>query len=283
MNELKRRHPWMSDELIRTIGRAALARAAQQFAGAEMWADAADCHARLGQHAQAAEMFVRAGDLRAAAAACLDGDAFAQALAHYQTWTAQQRPDDMAAQVEGLLGQSACHRLPPLLELDAPGLDAENGRLLYLQARELTEQATPPLVVGAGVLLATIWFTSPPFVAVGWILVFAVLGAALMGTLGLIAGLWAEKFDQIAAFQNFLIMPATFLAGVFYSVHSLPPFWQSVSHLNPFFYMVDGFRYGFFGVSDASPWLSLGIVGAAWVGVSLLAVHLLRTGYKIRN
>ena len=146
MNELKRRHPWMDDELIRIIGRAALARAAQQFAGAEMWADAADCHARLGQHAQAAEMFARAGDLRAAAAACLDGDAFAPALAHYQSWTAQQRPDDTAAQVEGLLGQSACHRLPLLLELDAPGLDAENGRLLYLQARELTEQATPPLV-----------------------------------------------------------------------------------------------------------------------------------------
>jgi ABC-2 type transport system permease protein len=99
------------------------------------------------------------------------------------------------------------------------------------------------------------------FVAPLWILVFAVLGAAMLGTLGLIAGLWADKFDQMAAFQNFIIMPMTFLSGVFYSIHSLPPFWQTVSHLNPFFYMIDGFRYGFFGVSDVSPWLSLGVVG----------------------
>ena len=97
----------------------------------------------------------------------------------------------------------------------------------------------------------------PGFVAPLWILVFAVLGAGMLGTLGLIAGLWAEKFDQMAAFQNFVIMPMTFLSGVFYSIHSLPPFWQTVSHLNPFFYMIDGFRYGFFGVSDVSPWLSL--------------------------
>jgi ABC-2 type transport system permease protein len=104
-----------------------------------------------------------------------------------------------------------------------------------------------------------------------------------MGSMGLIAGLWAEKFDQLAAFQNFVIMPMTFLSGVFYSIGSLPPFWQSVSHLNPFFYMIDGFRYGFFGVSDASPWLSLIIVGSALVVVSLVAMQLLRTGYKIRS
>ena len=120
-------------------------------------------------------------------------------------------------------------------------------------------------------------------VAPHWILVFAVLGAALMGALGLIAGLWAEKFDQLAAFQNFIIMPMTFLSGVFYSIGSLPPFWQTVSHINPFFYMIDGFRYGFFGVSDASPWLSLGIVGAALVLAGGVAVHLLRIGYKIRS
>ena len=107
--------------------------------------------------------------------------------------------------------------------------------------------------------------------------------SALMGALGLIAGLWAEKFDQLAAFQNFVIMPMTFLSGVFYSIQSLPSFWQTASHLNPFFYMIDGFRYGFFGVSDASPWLSLSIVGGALAGVSLIAMQLLRTGYKIRS
>lgn len=139
------------------------------------------------------------------------------------------------------------------------------------------------LVVGSGVLLVTFWFTDLTIQAPLWILVFAVLGAALLGTLGLIAGLWAEKFDQLAAFQNFVIMPMTFLSGVFYSIHSLPAFWQGVSHLNPFFYMIDGFRHGFFGVSDVSPWLSLGIVGTALLVVGGLAVRLLRIGYKIRG
>ncbi len=139
------------------------------------------------------------------------------------------------------------------------------------------------LVVGLGVFVVTVYFGQPSFVAPLWIIVFAVLGAALLGSLGLIAGLWAEKFDQMAAFQNFVIMPMTFLSGVFYSIHSLPPFWQTVSHLNPFFYMIDGFRYGFFGVSDVSPWLSLAIVGSALLVVSGIAVNLLRIGYKIRH
>lgn len=139
------------------------------------------------------------------------------------------------------------------------------------------------LVVGVGVFLVSAFFTGISFEAPLWILVFAVMGAALMGTLGLIAGLWAEKFDQLAAFQNFVVMPMTFLSGVFYSIHSLPPFWQTVSHLNPFFYMIDGFRHGFFGVSDVSPWLSLAVVSAALAVVSAIALYLLRTGYKIRS
>ena len=139
------------------------------------------------------------------------------------------------------------------------------------------------LAVGTGVFAVTVFFGQPGFVAPLWIMVFAFLGAALLGALGLIAGLWAAKFDQMAVFQNFIIMPMTFLSGVFYSIHSLPPVWQKVSHLNPFFYMIDGFRYGFFGVSDVSPWLSLGIVGTALLLVSTLAVHLLKIGYKIRH
>ncbi|MDO5086001.1 MAG: ABC transporter permease [Comamonadaceae bacterium] len=139
------------------------------------------------------------------------------------------------------------------------------------------------LAVGAGVLLVTAWFARLPLAAPGWVLAFALAATALMGVLGLIAGLWAEKFDQMAAFQNFIVMPMTMLSGVFYSVHSLPAFWQTVSHLNPFFYMIDGFRHGFFGASDVSPWLSLGVVGAALAVVSALALHLLRTGYKIRS
>jgi len=139
------------------------------------------------------------------------------------------------------------------------------------------------LVVGVGVFAVSAFFTDIYFVSPGWLLTFALLGAALMGTLGLIAGLWADKFDQLAAFQNFVVMPMTFLSGVFYSIHSLPPFWQTVSHLNPFFYMIDGFRYGCFGVSDVSPWLSLGVVGVALAVVSTVAVSLLRTGYKLRS
>ncbi len=139
------------------------------------------------------------------------------------------------------------------------------------------------LAVGLGVFAVTAFFARPDFVAPLWILVFVVMGAAMLGALGIIAGLWAEKFDQMAAFQNFVIMPMTFLSGVFYSIRSLPPFWQDVSHLNPFFYMIDGFRYGFFGVSDVSPWLSFAVVASALLVVDAIAVNLLRIGYKIRG
>ena len=117
------------------------------------------------------------------------------------------------------------------------------------------------IAVGFGVFIVTVWFMPMSFAAPFYILGFAILGSAILGTLGLIAGIWAEKFDQLAAFQNFLIMPLTFLSGVFYSTHTLPPVWREVSRLNPFFYMIDGFRYGFFGMSDINPLVSLGIVG----------------------
>ncbi|MBB1072895.1 ABC transporter permease [Rhodoferax sp. 4810] len=139
------------------------------------------------------------------------------------------------------------------------------------------------LVVALGVFVVSVFFTDLSYVAPVWIVVFALMGAALMGALGLIAGLYAEKFEQLAAFQNFIVMPMTFLSGVFYSIHSLPAFWQGVSHLNPFFYMIDGFRYGFFGVSDVSPWLSLAVVGITLLLVASLAAYLLRIGYRIRN
>ncbi len=139
------------------------------------------------------------------------------------------------------------------------------------------------LVVGLGVFLATCWFTDISFQMPLWILVFGLLSAAVLGALGLIAGIWAEKFDQLAAFQNFFLMPATMLSGVFYSIHTLPTIWQSISHFNPFFYMIDGFRYGFFGVSDVSPWFSLAIVGSFFLLVAIVAIRLLSTGYKLRH
>jgi ABC-2 type transport system permease protein len=139
------------------------------------------------------------------------------------------------------------------------------------------------MVVGAGVFAMTVWFAPPSFLAPLWALVFAVLGAAMLGALGLIAGIWSDKFDQLAAFQNFVVMPATFLSGVFYSVHGLPPFWQAVSHFNPFFYMIDGFRYGFFAQSDVNPWVSLLVVAVALALTSAVALAMLARGYKLRH
>src|SRR5689334_8057852 len=139
------------------------------------------------------------------------------------------------------------------------------------------------MVVGAAVLLVTLPFVSMEFRHPLWIVAFAFCGSAVLGALGMVAGIWAEKIDQVASFQNFLIMPLTFLSGVFYSIHSLPAFWQGVSHFNPFFYMIDGFRYGFFGVSDIHPGRSLAVVAAFLAVVSGLTLSVLRSGYKLRH
>lgn len=138
------------------------------------------------------------------------------------------------------------------------------------------------LAVGAGIFVATLWFAELRLDHPVWTLAFAVCGSAVLGCLGVIAGIWAEKFDQLASFQSFLIMPLTFLSGVFYSIHSLPAFWQAVSHLNPFFYMIDGFRYGFFGASDIPPHLSLAVVLVSLAALSFLTLRLLARGYKLR-
>ena len=141
------------------------------------------------------------------------------------------------------------------------------------------------IAVGFGVFAVTIGF-APELLRLPhplWALAFVVLGSAILGVLGLIAGIWSDKFDQLAAFQNFIIMPLTFLSGVFYSIHSLPPFWQVVSHFNPFFYMIDGFRYGFFGLSDVSPWVSLAVVATCAALLASIAIGLLARGWKLRH
>jgi ABC-2 type transport system permease protein len=139
------------------------------------------------------------------------------------------------------------------------------------------------ICVGTGVFFVTMWFAPIPFEQPIWILLFAILGSALLGAMGLIAGIWADKFDQLAASQNFVIMPATMLSGVFYSIHSLPEFWLKVSHFNPFFYMIDGFRFGFFGQSDVSPYHSLAVLLACMFVVTWLALRMLKQGYKLRH
>jgi ABC-2 type transport system permease protein len=139
------------------------------------------------------------------------------------------------------------------------------------------------VLVGAGVLLATLWFAELKIVSPLWILAFTLFGGGLFAALGIIAGIWSEKFDQLAGFQNFLIMPLTMLSGVFYSIYSLPTFWQGLSHYNPVFYMIDGFRYGFFGVSDVAPETSLAVVIACFAAVSMLTLSLLKRGWKLRG
>jgi ABC-2 type transport system permease protein len=138
------------------------------------------------------------------------------------------------------------------------------------------------LVVGLGVFAMTLWFVAVPLKYPLWVLLFALLGSGILGAMGIIAGIWADKFDQLAAFQNFIIIPLTFLSGVFYSIHSLPQFWQAASHFNPFFYMIDGFRYGFFGVSDVAPVLSIAVVASCFLVLSLFTLWLLKIGYKLR-
>jgi ABC-2 type transport system permease protein len=139
------------------------------------------------------------------------------------------------------------------------------------------------VLVGA-VVLATAWyFFALPLREPLWVLVFASLAGIMAGTLGVVAGIWAEKFDQMAAWQNFVVLPLTFLSGAFYSIHSLPSFWSSLSRFNPFFYAIDGFRYGFLGSSDVSPWLSLLIVGSACLALSLTTLALLRSGWRLRT
>ena len=139
------------------------------------------------------------------------------------------------------------------------------------------------LIVGLGVWAVTLWYAPFHMAHPAWLLAYALLACAIMGAVGIMAGIWAEKYDQLAAFQNFLILPLTFLSGVFYSIHSLPPFWQAVSRANPVFYLIDGFRYAFVGQSDTDPWLGLLVAGASFVAISALTLMLLRSGYKLRH
>ena len=139
------------------------------------------------------------------------------------------------------------------------------------------------VAVGIGVGLAAILFVGLPVHSLAVLLLFALLSSAVLGSLGIIAGIWADKFDQLAGFQNFVVLPLSFLSGVFYSIHSLPPFWQGFSRFNPFFYMIDGFRYGFFGVSDVAPLLSLSVVALSLAGLALISLGILKSGYKLRQ
>ena len=139
------------------------------------------------------------------------------------------------------------------------------------------------LLVGAGIYLVALFFVDLPIAHPLLLLAFAALGAAMPAVLGVIAGVWALKFDQLAGFQNFIIMPLSFLSGVFYSIHSLPDFWRRLSHFNPFFYAIDGFRYGFFGTGDVSPALSLAVMSGFLLLLAGITLALLKIGYRLRD
>ena len=139
------------------------------------------------------------------------------------------------------------------------------------------------IFVGLAIYLLAIIYIDLPILHPFLVLTFSFLGGGLLGAFGIIAGIWADRFDQMAAFGNFVIMPLSFLSGVFYSIHSLPEVWQMLSRFNPFFYMIDGFRFGFFGQSDVSPWFSLTILGISFIFLSVLAIQMLKSGFKLRN
>ena len=118
--------------------------------------------------------------------------------------------------------------------------------------------------------------------SLGWVITFVFLGSVLMGGLGLIAGIFANKFDQLSAISNFLVTPLAFLSGTFYSIEALPPLMQTLSHANPFFYIIDGVRFGMIGVSDSSPWVGLAVVLAACVVVIGICLRWMATGYRLK-
>jgi ABC-2 type transport system permease protein len=138
-------------------------------------------------------------------------------------------------------------------------------------------------VIGGGIVAGAALFVHLPAPAPAVVIAFAVLGGALLGALGLIAALWATRFEELAGFQSFVVVPLSFLSGVFYRVDALHEPWHSISLMNPFFYLVDGFRYGFFGDSAVPPGRSLALALAALLVTSTAAIALLARGYKIRT
>ena len=156
-----------------------------------------------------------------------------------------------------------------------------------LSAGELLVGYLGGAVARGGLVAVVIAIGAALFLDVGmqnpvWVLVFVFLGSVLMGGLGIIAGIFANKFDQLAAISNFLVTPLAFLSGTFYSITALPQLMQNLSHANPFFYVIDGVRFGMIGVSDSSPWVGLGVVTLACAVVLGVCWRWLHTGYRLK-
>ncbi len=156
-----------------------------------------------------------------------------------------------------------------------------------LSAGELVTGYLGGAIARGGLVAVVIAVGAAVFLGVGlqnpiWVLIFVLLGSILMGGLGMIAGIFANKFDQLSAISNFLVTPLAFLSGTFYSIEALPPFMQTLSHANPFFYIIDGVRFGMIGVSDSSPWIGLLVVGAACIVVVSICLRWMHTGYRLK-
>ncbi len=138
--------------------------------------------------------------------------------------------------------------------------------------------------LAVGVITFAVLFPFAPFTFHSslMIIVFALLGTYMLGALGVFAGIWADRFDHISAFTNFFITPMTFLSGTFYKIDMLPDMWQNIARFNPFFYMIDGFRYGFIGQSDASPVIGISVLLLVNISLTLQIYNMFKTGYKIR-
>ena len=150
--------------------------------------------------------------------------------------------------------------------------------LAYLAAALLRGVMVAVLLVALGAL-----FETPSLPHPFWALAFLAIGGIATGALGIIAGVYAERFDQIALFQMVVIMPLTFLSGVFYSVHSLPELWRTITLFNPFTYFIDGFRYGFVGTSDSPILTCLLVTSAMALALSAVAWKIISSGWKIRS
>ena len=167
------------------------------------------------------------------------------------------------------------------------------GMQIYLQMAPLSAVEVVIAFLAAAVVRAVVVATIflavlMPFVDLsllhpGMVLFYGISGSVIMGGLGLIGGMWAKDFDNVAMVTNFIILPLTFLSGVFYSIKQLPEAWQVVNQINPFFYLIDGFRYGFLATGDTDPYTSVGIV----VGSVLLAFtaswYLWHTGWRMKE
>lgn len=141
---------------------------------------------------------------------------------------------------------------------------------------------TRGLVVGASVGIVMAFFVPVEIHHLWAVLFFSMAASLMLASIGIIAGIWADKFDHMAAITNFVITPFAFLSGTFYSIERLPQPFYDIAHLNPFFYMIDGFRYGFIDSSDASPWLGVAVMSAINVTLLVISWLLVRRGWKLK-